>query len=203
MIPIALSILLAYLIGSIPTAVWVGQLFYKKDVREHGSGNSGATNTFRVLGKRPGIFVLLFDVFKGWLALHNPAVVYFNLFFDTNLQIALGIAVVLGHIFPVYVGFRGGKGIATLLGVVISLNPIAALITLGVFLIIFASFGYVSLGSIVASIAYPVILFFVKKDVALSHAIFAICISVLSLITHKKNIQKLMKGEESKVKVWK
>lgn len=203
MISIAISILLAYLIGSIPTAVWIGQLFYKKDVRKHGSGNAGATNTFRVLGKWPGTFVLLFDVLKGWLVLHNPAVIYFNLSDHANLQIALGLFAVLGHIFPIYAGFKGGKGIATLLGIVISLYPITALIALGIFLIVFVSSGYVSLGSIAASIAFPIILFFIEKDIVLSHALFAICVSILSLITHKKNILKLWKGNENKINIWK
>jgi glycerol-3-phosphate acyltransferase PlsY len=203
MMPILLSISLAYLIGAIPTAVWVGKLFYKIDVREHGSGNAGATNTFRILGKIPGAFVLLFDVFKGWLALHNPAIIYFHLESNVDLQIALAVVAVLGHIFPVYAGFKGGKGIAILLGVVISLHPITALISLGVFLIIFLSLRYVSLGSIAASIAFPIILLVIEKDVALSHAIFAISVSLLSLITHKKNIRKILKGEENKITIWK
>ncbi len=200
---IFISILFAYLIGAIPTAVWVGKIFYKKDVREYGSGNAGATNTFRVLGKIPGTFVLLFDVCKGWLVINNPAVVYFHLQSNADLQIALGIVAVIGHIFPVYVGFRGGKGVAILLGIVFSLHPITALIALGVFLILFISSGYVSLGSIAASFAFPIILFLMEKNIVPSHAIFAISVSVLTLITHKKNIQKLLKGEENRVQIWK
>ena len=196
---IFISILFAYLIGAIPTAVWVGKYFYKKDVREYGSGNAGATNTFRVLGKIPGIFVLMFDVFKGGLAINNPAVIYFHLQSNFDLQIALGLVAVIGHIFPVYVGFRGGKGVAILLGIVFSLHPITAVIALVVFLIVFLSSGFVSLGSITAAIVFPIILFLMEKDLAFSHAVFALSVSVLTLITHKKNIQKLLKGEENRV----
>jgi glycerol-3-phosphate acyltransferase PlsY len=202
MIPVSLSLITAYLIGAIPTAVWVGKIFYKIDVREHGSGNAGATNTFRVLGKAPGTFVLLFDVFKGWLALHNPFVYFFHLSDNSDLQIALAVGAVTGHVFPIYAGFKGGKGIAILLGIVFSLHPVTALIALTVFLIFFLSFGYVSLGSIMASIAFPLILFFVEEKLALSHTIFSICVSLASLLTHKRNIQKLLRGEENKIKIW-
>src|SRR5687768_13215686 len=123
------GLLFAYLLGSIPSAVWIGKRFYGIDVREFGSGNAGATNTFRVLGKKAGIPVLLIDIFKGWLAVQLAYLSSYRI--DSvefvNLELVLGIAALIGHIFPVYVGFRGGKGIATLLGVVIGVHPYAAL----------------------------------------------------------------------------
>ena len=201
-------LLLAYLTGAFPSAVWVGKTFYKKDVREYGSGNAGATNTFRVLGKKAGVPVLIMDVFKGWLAVnyifflstHSVLVEVPALLFET--QLAFGIAAVIGHLFPVYTGFRGGKGIATLLGLLIGLSPIAALVSIIVFVIVFIISKYVSLGSIIASIAFPLVVFFIlnEKDVNSSLEIFSVFVPILTLITHQKNIERLVRGEENKVK---
>jgi len=203
-----LFLLLSYLTGAFPSAVWVGKTFYKKDVREYGSGNAGATNTFRVLGKKAGVPVLIMDVFKGWLAVnyifflstHSVLVEVPALLFET--QLAFGIAAVIGHLFPVYTGFRGGKGIATLLGLLIGLSPIAALVSIIVFVIVFIISKYVSLGSIIASIAFPLVVFFIlnEKDVNSSLEIFSVFVPILTLITHQKNIERLVRGEENKVK---
>ena len=200
-----LFILLAYLTGAFPSAVWVGKTFYKIDVREFGSGNAGATNTFRVLGKKAGIPVLLMDVFKGWLAVNYlsflselPSTIE-NQF---EIQLAFGIAAVIGHLFPVYTGFRGGKGIATLLGLLIGLNPIAAIASIVVFIIVLLISKYVSLGSILASIAFPVVVFFFldQEDVNSSLELFSVFVPILALITHQKNIERLLRGEEKKVR---
>ena len=135
-----LFILLSYLTGSFPSAVWVGRTFFNKDVREYGSGNAGATNTFRVLGKKAGIPVLLMDVFKGSLSVNyilfvsNVSSLSPSQYFE--IQLAFGISAVIGHLFPIYTGFRGGKGIATLLGLLIGLSPYAAIIALIVFIIV-------------------------------------------------------------------
>jgi acyl phosphate:glycerol-3-phosphate acyltransferase len=203
-----LFLLLAYLTGAFPSAVWVGKTFYKKDVREYGSGNAGATNTFRVLGKKAGVPVLIMDVFKGWLAVnyvfflstHSELVEVPALLFET--QLAFGIAAVIGHLFPVYTGFRGGKGIATLLGLLIGLSSIAALVSIIVFVIVFIISKYVSLGSVIASIAFPLVVFFIlnEKDVNSSLEIFSVFVPILTLITHQKNIERLVRGEENKVK---
>lgn len=205
-----LFLLLSYLTGSFPSAVWVGKTFYNKDVREYGSGNAGATNTFRVLGKRAGIPVLLMDVFKGWASVNYIIFVSngCNPFKDVvsasqfEIQLAFGIAAVIGHLFPIYTGFRGGKGVATLLGLLIGLNPLAALSSVTVFVIVFFVSKYVSLGSILASIAFPLVVFFVlsDKDVNSSLAIFSIFVPILTLITHQKNIERLIRGEENKAK---
>ena len=200
-----LFVLLAYLTGAFPSAVWVGKTFYKIDVREFGSGNAGATNTFRVLGKKAGIPVLIMDIFKGWLSVNYIS-------FLTNfpqseeaifeVQLAFGIAAVIGHLFPVYTGFRGGKGIATLLGLLVGLNPIAAIASIVVFIIVFLISKYVSLGSILASVAFPVVVFFIldQKDVNSSLELFSVFVPILTLITHQKNIERLVRGEETKVK---
>ncbi|MBT4478164.1 MAG: glycerol-3-phosphate 1-O-acyltransferase PlsY [Flavobacteriales bacterium] len=205
-----LFLILAYFTGSFPSAVWVGRTFYNKDVREYGSGNAGATNTFRVLGKGAGIPVLLMDIFKGWISVNY---IYFitdgcNPFIETvtssqfEIQLALGIAAVIGHLFPIYSGFRGGKGIATLLGLLIGLNPIAAIASIVVFVIVFLISKYVSLGSILASLAFPFVVFIIldEKDVNASLELFSVFVPILTLITHQKNIERLIRGEENKVK---
>lgn len=198
-----LFVLFAYLTGAFPSAVWVGKTFYKIDVREFGSGNAGATNTFRVLGKKAGIPVLIMDIFKGWLSVNYIS-------FLTNIpesaeaifeiKLAFGIAAVIGHLFPIYTGFRGGKGIATLLGLLIGLHAIAALYSILVFVIVFITSKYVSLGSIIASIAFPIIVILILGSTNISLNLFAFFVPILSLITHQKNIERLLRGEETKVK---
>ena len=192
-----------YLLGSIPTAVWIGKFFYKIDVREYGSGNAGATNTFRVLGKRAGIPVLLIDVLKGYLAV---SLAYFspypyggNQFI--NLELVLGIASLVGHIFPLFASFRGGKGIATLLGIVLGVHIYGALICMAIFIIILIISGYVSLGSMISAICFPVIVIFIFKTTVPSLIIFSILIAIMVLITHQKNIERLIRKEESKAKL--
>jgi len=191
----------AYLLGSIPTAVWVGKGFHGIDVREHGSGNAGATNVMRVLGVKTGIPVLLLDMLKGWLA------VYLVHFQDLLLQedesfylysIVLGLFAVLGHIFPGFAGFRGGKGVATITGVCFSIHPLATLSALGIFILVLLLWKYVSLGSIIAGISYPLWSILVYKTESVSVKFFAISAGILLLITHRKNIQRLLNGNENK-----
>ncbi len=193
--------LAAYLLGSMTFAVWIGQIFYGMDVREHGSGNAGATNTLRVLGKKAGISVLILDVLKGTgavaLAHLSPYEVYSEQY--VNLQLVLGISALFGHIFPVYAGFRGGKGIATLLGVVIAVNPLAAMYSSIIFVLVLIITRYVSLSSMIASIAFPVYIIFVEKTEFLALVTFSVFISVLVIITHQKNIERLIRREESKI----
>jgi len=200
----ALIILLlfgAYLLGSIPTAVWWGKRYYGIDVREFGSGNSGATNTFRVLGKKAGIPVLVIDIFKGTAAV---LLAHFAPFvFDTNefvnLELGLGIAVLIGHVFPLFAGFRGGKGVATILGVVICLTPITSLLVLLVFMIVLLSTRYVSLSSMTAGLSFPFFLNIVLKNQNQILLLFSVFVAILLIITHKKNISRLLKKQESKV----
>ena len=191
----------AYLLGSLTFAVWVGQIFYDVDVREHGSGNAGATNTMRVLGKKAGISVLILDVLKGTAAVMLAHLTDYNVNSEqyVNLQLVLGISALFGHIFPVYAGFRGGKGIATLLGVVIAVNPMAALYASMVFVVVLFVSRYVSLASMIASTAFPLYIIFIEKTQFLSLITFSIFISVLVIITHQKNIEPLIRREESKI----
>jgi glycerol-3-phosphate acyltransferase PlsY len=198
---LVIGLILSYLIGSIPTAVWVGRTFYDIDVREHGSGNAGATNTFRVLGKKAGIPVLLFDVLKGYIGVNLAC--YFGIYEAgstqfINYQIILGIAVLLGHIFPIYVGFRGGKGIATLLGIILALHTLGALVCFVLFVVLLLITKIVSLSSMLSSIAFPFVLYFGFKEDSKSLIFFAVVIAILVVLTHHKNVGRLLKGEEAK-----
>jgi len=194
-------IIIAYLLGSIPTSVWIGKYFYGIDIREHGSGNAGATNTFRVLGKKPGIIVLIIDILKGSaavsLAYWFEDVLPANEFID--IEIGLAIACVFGHIFPVFAGFRGGKGVATLLGATIIITPISCALALVVFLIVLFSTRYVSLSSMSAGVSYPFILHFILHNQHPSLTIYSILIALLLIITHRKNIRRLLTHTESKI----
>ena len=201
-----LFLLLAYLIGAFPSAVWLGRTFYNTDVREYGSGNAGATNTFRTLGPKAGIPVLLMDILKGWIAVN---LVYFVMdnqlmsdekFFE--LKLAFGIAAVIGHLFPVYTGFRGGKGIATMLGFMIGIYWQAALLSALVFILTLLISKYVSLSSIIASLAFPFIVIVIlgMNNTNSSLIIFSIFVPILSLITHQKNVERLIRQEENKAK---
>ena len=199
-------IVIAYLLGSIPTAVWIGKIFYGIDIREHGSGNAGATNTFRTLGVKAGIPVLLFDVFKGWAAVKLIFFSDFHIFGTKDyidFQLMLGIATLVGHIFPIYVGFRGGKGVASLLGVVLSIHPYSALVAIGIFLICLLITRYVSLSSIITGFTYPILIIIVFKVTTLSLCVFSLVIAILLLFTHQKNIERLINKEESKAKIFK
>jgi glycerol-3-phosphate acyltransferase PlsY len=198
----ALSIILAYLLGSIPSAVWIGKLFHNIDVREHGSGNAGTTNTIRVLGWTAGIPVLLIDIVKGWLAAMLP--VFFHIADHgsallTNLQIIVGIIAIIGHIFPLFAGFRGGKGVATVFGVFLALQPLLTICCMGVFLVVFLITGIVSVSSMIAGIAFPVFLFLFFNTPSVLFKIFSIIICMALVITHRKNLGRIWRGEESKL----
>ena len=194
----------AYLLGSIPTAVWWGKRYYGIDVREFGSRNAGATNTFRVLGKKAGIPVLAIDIVKGTLAV---LLAHFSPFiFDSNefvtLELGLGIAALMGHVFPIFAGFRGGKGVATILGIVICLTPITSLMVLSVFLIILLATRYVSLSSMTAGLSFPFFLNIVLKNQNQTLMMFSVFVAALLIITHKKNISRLLKRQETKVNLF-
>lgn len=196
-------IILAYLTGAFPSAVLIGKIFFKTDVREFGSGNAGATNTFRVLGKKAGIPVLILDIFKGWLVVKYVVIINppsQNIDLEFEHQLVFGIAAVIGHLFPIYTGFRGGKGIATLLGILIGIQPYAALLSFIVFLFVFIFSRYISLASIISSITFPIIIYFLSDSSDVSLIIFSIFVPLLALITHQKNIERLLRGEEIKVK---
>ena len=199
---VILSIILAYLLGSIPSAVWIGKLFHNIDVREHGSGNAGTTNTIRVLGWATGIPVLLFDIVKGWLAAMLP--VFFHIADHgsallTNLQIIAGIIAIIGHIFPLFAGFRGGKGVATVFGVFLALQPLLTICCMGVFLVVLLITGIVSISSMIAGISFPAFLFLFFNTPSVLFKIFSIIICIALVVTHRKNLGRIRRGEEPKL----
>jgi glycerol-3-phosphate acyltransferase PlsY len=198
---IALALTLAYLIGSVPTAIWAGKIFHGIDVREHGSGNAGAANAIRVMGWKTGIPVLLTDMLKGWIAAMMP--LFFSLAEPgtadlTNLQIAAGLLAVTGHIFPLYAGFRGGKGVATVSGVLLAINPLLTLSCLGVFLVVIAVTRIISVASMTAGLAFPVFLFTIFETPSLVFRLFSVFVAIALIVTHRSNIKRLLKGEEKK-----
>jgi len=204
MIYVLIGALMAYLLGSIPTAVWWGKAFYDLDVREHGSGNPGATNTFRVLGKRAGMIVMLGDIVKGMIAT-SLAVPLMNLGFipEANLitfKLIFGVIAVTGHIFSIFLNFRGGKGVATLLGMMIAVNYEVALICIAIFILTLLLSKYVSLASIISALAFPSILTFIPRFKTSEPLliIFGFFLFIVIVWTHQKNIRRIADGEENK-----
>lgn len=201
-----LLVLCAYCLGSIPTSVWVSRGFFGIDIRDYGSGNAGATNTFRILGPRWGSFVMICDVLKGFLAVklaflisgYDPDAIAF-----LNLQLMLGVAAVMGHIFPVWADFKGGKGVATLFGLVIGISPWTALACSGVFLLVLYLTRFVSLSSILASIAFPVFILVIFNVDNHVYRVFAVAVALMVILTHQKNIGRIFRGGENKVPIFK
>ena len=195
---------LAYLIGSIPSAVWFGKLVHGIDVRGHGSGNPGATNTFRVLGKRAGTIVLLFDIAKGLLASSLAVLLLkFGVISEDKLvltKLILGMIAVFGHLFPVFLKFKGGKGVATLFGMMIGIQLPVALISLAIFLLTLITSKYVSLGSMVAALSFPLMLAFVPRFNTGEPILvmFGFFLAIIVFWAHNKNVKRILQGEESK-----
>lgn len=201
-----LLVILSYLIGSIPTSVWVSRQLYGIDIRDYGSGNAGATNTYRILGARTGTFVMVVDILKGVIATSLYLLIPYYLHDEwdrTNFMIGLGMAAVLGHIFPVWADFRGGKGVATLFGMVLAIQPLVALCCVGVFLLVFFLTRFISLSSILASIAFAVFILFIFNEKETLYRAFAIAVALMVMLTHQKNIGRLLRGSESKVPILK
>ena len=198
---------ICYLIGSFPTSILVSYFLKKIDIREHGSHNAGATNVFRVLGWKPGIFVIVVDVFKGWLPTYFVADSFYNSFpeniFELGLiKILFGFAAVLGHSYTIFANFQGGKGVGTLLGMLIALFPIAIPLCMLIFLFSLIITGYVSVGSILASIFLPISLITLPligvTPPSLSLIIFSLLIPFFVIFTHRSNITRLRAGNENK-----
>jgi glycerol-3-phosphate acyltransferase PlsY len=189
----------AYLLGSVPTSVWLGRAIKGVDLREHGSGNAGATNAFRVLGKPIGTAVLLLDMLKGFMAV-NLALLQHVITPGSEglmvLKIGLGLLAVIGHIFPVLAGFRGGKGVATITGVALAIHPFAALAAMGIYLLVFLVTRISALGSLLAVLTYPIWIIWVFRSDYLAIRIFSLVVVLLVLITHRSNILRLVRGEE-------
>ena len=199
-------VLIAYLIGSIPTSVWISKAIFNIDIRDYGSGNPGATNTFRVLGSKWGSIVMIVDVTKGIIATSLYILIPYYLTNElarTNFMIVLGLASVIGHIFPIWAGFRGGKGVATILGMALAIQPIVALLCLLVFLCTLFTTRFVSLSSLIAGVAFMVLILFIFNEKETMYRLFAIIVAFMVIITHQKNISRLLKGTESKVPLFK
>ena len=199
-----IAVLLAYFIGSIPSAIWISKWFFGVDVRDYGSNNAGATNTFRVIGRAAGFGVLFFDILKGWISVKilTLLILYeINSPEFINMQLVVGITAVLGHVFPIYEIFQGGKGVATLMGIILAINFSAAIGCVVIFLLIFIFTNYVSLGAIVAAIFFPIITIFIIRVESISVIYFSIFISVLVILTHKPNIYRLLNKDENKMKI--
>lgn len=201
MMMIIIMLILSYLIGAFPSGYVIGKLFYKKDIRQFGSGNTGATNSFRVLGKLAGFLVTFLDIFKGFIVVFFPlwlpvsAEGPISSFFTNGLIV--GAFAILGHVYPVYLGFKGGKAVATSAGVILGMNPVLLIILAVIFFIILKLTKYVSLSSIIASICCLIGAVLIR-DVIL--VIVSIGVVVLLIIRHRSNIVRIFKGEEPKIK---
>jgi glycerol-3-phosphate acyltransferase PlsY len=199
-------VVFAYLLGSIPTSIWVSKAIFGIDIRQFGSGNPGATNTFRVLGSNWGAFVMTVDISKGLIATSLYVLMPFylqNELARTNFMILLGMAAVIGHIFPIWADFKGGKGVATILGMALAIQPIVALICILVFLITLLTTRYVSLSSMLAGVVFMLLILFIFKEKETSYRIFAIIVALMVVLTHQKNIVRLLKGNENKAPLFK
>jgi acyl phosphate:glycerol-3-phosphate acyltransferase len=201
-------IILAYLIGSIPTALIISKKYFGIDIRDYGSGNMGATNTFRVLGKRYGTIVMVIDILKGVsaVALYNAIAFYAhseNELERTNFMIGLGLAAVIGHVFPIFANFKGGKGVATLFGMILAVQPVVAISCVGVFLLVLYLTRYVSLSSILGAVMLPISVLWIFNEHEFLYRLFALLIAILVVITHQKNIGRILRGVESRVPILK
>lgn len=193
--------IIAYLLGSFSPAIWISRRFFKIDIRKYGSCNAGATNVLRVLGYKCALLVFSIDALKAVLAV---SVVYifpvYRIFPDEaiTLQIALGLICVLGHVFPIYYNFKGGKGVATLFGMLLGIQPWIALSVLGIFIITLLITKYVSVSSMMAGLSYPILVFVFYGFKPFVFVMFATVIFFFVVFTHQKNIKRLLRGEESK-----
>jgi glycerol-3-phosphate acyltransferase PlsY len=214
MLPVTIIAILSYLVGSVPTSIIVARWRRGIDIRQHGSGNAGGTNVIRVLGWRMGVFVILVDMAKGLIATMLVARLMYGPIPFTNLtpfddftvvQIIAGCAAILGHVWTVFAGFRGGKGIATAAGMLLGVAPIEVAVSFGVFALVFLFTHYVSLGSLSAAVAFPLTMFF-RENVFMAEVpgyntliFFSLGISLLIIYTHRANIRRLLKGTENKI----
>mgnify|MGYP006299005835 FL=1 len=198
MAEIVAAMLLSYLLGSVPSSIWMGRIFRGIDLRDHGSGNAGATNAFRVLGKPIGIAVLILDMGKGFLAVQTVGLQ--DIFEPESsgwilLSIVLGLLAVTGHIFPLFARFRGGKGVATVVGAGLALHPWAALTAIGVYLVVFLFTRLSALGSLIAALSYPVWMILVYRSESTVLHLFSVAVPLLIIITHRSNIRRLIERE--------
>jgi acyl phosphate:glycerol-3-phosphate acyltransferase len=204
MLSILVVIGVSYIAGSIPTSIIISKFLKGIDIRQFGSGNAGGTNVFRVLGWKAGVFVMLVDVFKGFAATYwisqlrvDPLIISPDL-----LRIFAGCSAVIGHIWTVFAGFRGGKGVGTAAGMLIALFPAALWICLAIFIAVFVGTHYVSVSSMIAAVSLPIVLSIFRllgKEVSLPLYIFSFFAALLIVFTHRSNIKRLLAGSENKI----
>lgn len=188
---IIIQMIIAYLLGSIPSGVWIGQVFFNKDIREYGSGNTGATNTFRILGPKAGTVALIADVLKGFIATSIP------IYLGTDIHpVFIGIFAILGHIYPLYIKFKGGKAVATTAGVFLAIQPVYVLIFIGVFLALLLTTSTVSIASMGAMLL-AAIFSFLLNDPIMALSIWALALIIVYL--HRENLSRIKNGVESRV----
>ena len=207
MILLVVLVLISYLVGSIPTSIIMGRVLRGIDIRDHGSGNAGATNVFRVLGWKPALVVMLLDVFKGWLAAALLAGITFGgllgeIPFNNPPLVAIlcGTAAVLGHTFTIFAGFKGGKGVGALAGMLIHLFPVAVLLGLAVWLLVLMTTGYVGLSSVTAVSLFPLITYLRYGTLDSTLGYFSVVITLFIWFTHRDNIARLRAGTENRFK---
>ncbi|MEJ7611211.1 MAG: glycerol-3-phosphate 1-O-acyltransferase PlsY [Ferruginibacter sp.] len=199
-------IICAYLIGSIPTALIISKKFFGIDIRDYGSGNMGATNTFRVLGSKYGTAVMICDILKGMaaVALYNFLPYYMHQgtgLERTNLMIGLGLSAVLGHVFPIWANFKGGKGVATLFGMILTIQPVVAVCCVGVFILVLYLTRFVSLSSILGALMLPISVLWIWNENEVLYRVFALIVALMVIVTHQKNIGRLLRGVESRIPI--
>jgi glycerol-3-phosphate acyltransferase PlsY len=215
MVNMVIVVLLSYIVGSIPTSVMLSKWMHGFDIREKGSGNAGGTNVFRVLGWKSGLFVILMDALKGVVAtvfiarlFWDPTLPFYNRTpFDdfTIIQMICGGAAIIGHVWTVFAGFRGGKGIATGAGMLLGITPTEFIVVILVFGVVFYAFRYVSLGSIMAAIAFPLSLI-VRHNILFDEVhsyktliFFSTGVALFLIYSHRANIKRLLEGTERKI----
>lgn len=191
---LVIAAVIAYLVGAIPTGLIVGRVVRGVDVREHGSGNIGATNVMRVLGRKLGTVVLFLDVLKGLVPVALLPPIFAFRPPASGAELVIGAAAVLGHVFPVYLGFRGGKGVATALGVFLALAPWPMLLVLAVGLTVIGVTGYVSAGSLTGAILIPVVLYFSRVDDLV--VLVGVLMALMVVVRHRANISRIFAGKE-------
>ncbi len=197
-----MSAIFCYLLGSIPTALIAGRLISGIDIRQHGSGNAGATNIYRVFGIRPYITVLSIDILKGYLAVAFIAPLGYGLLTDQRTALLCGVSAILGHVYTLFAGFKGGKGVATACGVFLGLAPLTAILAVVIYLLVTITTKYVALGSITAAVSAPVTLavemLLLGHNIPVELVALAVALALFMIYTHRANISRLLKGEERK-----
>jgi len=212
---VALIIILSYLVGSIPASVWVGKISMGVDLREHGSGNAGATNAFRVLGWKAGTVAAVVDLGKGILAAGLIAMIRIDQLpsglgfweVDSVVRLVAGVMAVIGHMYPVWADFKGGKGVNTTAGMLLAITPMVMLATLGVFALVLVASRYVSVASLSATVMYPTAIAIRKyvlgvEGLDASIFVFSLALATSIFVAHRSNIRRLIQGEENRIKTF-